>query len=181
MKRIQEIDEEDKDDEPSHNEPNEIPKNWFRIWEEKNVYDNSKNIRTTIIRIQNTTTKTKKLRIVIEEESDYSKHIINTDMEKFDPNSNWRKLPPSLVKFQATITSDNTLKAVGPSSLTSKTWTNESEQIDRYIIYEGELDGNETIKANILLRVDYENATNDHQNSIFIGKIKIYVDDELAE
>ena len=175
-------DEEDKDDEPSHNEPNENPKDWFDINEIDNIYDNSKNIRKTKIQIQNTTKKTKKLRIVIEEESDYSKHIINTDMEKFDPNSDWRKLPPSLVKFQATITSDNNpLKAVGPLSLTSNTWTNELDQIDRYIIYEGMLDGNETIEANILLRVDYENATNDHQNSIFIGKIKIYVDDELAE
>lgn len=172
-------DEEEKpeEDEPPEEEPNENPEDWFDIWEEKNVYDDSKNIRTTILGITNKTNKSKSLRITIEEvpDSDYLRHITNNDMNISEPYNEVRRLDPKFVKFYGRVNNIG----IKEDYLASKNIGTKNEP--KYLIYEGDIKPGPPVEVAISLKVDYEIVNNDQQNSVFIGTIRVYVDDKIVE
>ena len=51
-----------------------------------------------------------------------------------------------------------------------------NKKIDKetYILYEGVLDSGKNADITLGLWLDYDDITNDYQNSVFVGTIKIY-------
>lgn len=130
------------------------------INEAENKYNDAKNVEDTVFIIQNKNRKSKKLRITIQEVSDYAKY-------------NTSRLAPKFVKFQATI-GDNYIPA---TQLDQNSWV-DSDGVTNYIIYEGTIEASSRNRVALALYVDYANLDNSYQNKGFIGTIKIYVDDE---
>ena len=155
--------EEESEEKPTHDNPLENPGEGIYISEAENVYNDFKNVENTKFIIKNNNKKSKTLRITIEETLDYIKY-------------NTKRLEPKFVKFHATIGD----YYVPETTLTKNTWKDEEERIN-YVIYDGTIKARETIQVALSLSVNYEPLTNEHQNSAFIGTIRIYVEDEAEE
>lgn len=153
----------DPEDDPAHGGTNRNPGEGIYISEAEHVYNNSKNIENSTFIIKNNNTKSKVLRVTIEEVSDYRKY-------------NTSRLEPRFVKFQATV-GDNYIPA---TTLTQNTWIDE-EGTTNYIIYDGTLPAKSTQTVAIALYVDYTDLDNSYQNKGFIGTIKVYVEDDLED
>ena len=116
------------------------------------------------ITITNPTNKDLKYRLVIEETDDYSKY-------------NVKRLPADFVKYQIDVDYNNST----PKYLNNNIWTmgdilegGLKIEKDTYILYEGVIDAKSSVDINLSLWLDYENMTNENQNSAFIGTIKAY-------
>ena len=130
------------------------------VSEAENIYNDQKNIEDTTFIIRNDNTKSRTLRITIEEVSDYKKFKT-------------ARLLPRYVKFQATVGDEY----VSARALTSNTWNNSSGKVN-YVIYDGRIAAKSTVTVAVSLYVDYAELTNLYQNTGFIGTINIYVDDK---
>lgn len=148
---------EEKDEGTSHIPVN--PGEGIVITDAEYKYNDFKNIQNTMFIVKNKNTKSKKLRIVIEEVSNYSKY-------------NTSRLDPKYVKFQATVGDDY----VPATVLADNVWV-DSYNDTNYVIYDGILGAKATYNVAISLYVDYSLLDNSHQNKGFIGTIKVYVDD----
>ena len=135
----------------------EAPLEGMYVSEAENKYNETKSIEYTNFIIKNTSNKTKKFRIVIEEVSNYSKY-------------NATRLSPGYVKFQATV-GDNFVAA---TNLNNKTWTDENRKVN-YVIYDGSIGAKSTKEVALTLYVDYAELDNNEQDKAFIGTIKVYV------
>lgn len=151
------------EEQPGHGGINTNPGEGIYISEAENKYNDFKNIENTKFIIKNNNTKSKVLRITIEEVSNYTKY-------------NTTRLDPKYVKFQATI-GDNYIPA---TTLTNNTWTNEAGS-KNYILYDGTINAKETVNVALSLYVDYAELDNSQQNKGFIGTIRIYVEDEVED
>ena len=116
------------------------------------------------ITITNPTNKDLKYRLVIEETDNYSKY-------------NVKRLPADFVKYQVDVDYNNST----PKYLNNNIWTmgdilegGLKIEKDTYILYEGIIDAKSSVDINLSLWLDYENMTNENQNSAFIGTIKAY-------
>ncbi len=116
------------------------------------------------ITITNPTNKDLKYRLVIEETDNYSKY-------------NVKRLPADLVKYQIDVDYNNST----PKYLNNNIWTigdilegGLKIEKDTYILYEGIINAKSSVDINLSLWLDYENMTNENQNSAFIGTIKAY-------
>ena len=116
------------------------------------------------ITITNSTNKDLKYRLVIEETDDYSKY-------------NVKRLPADFVKYQIDVDYNN----ITSKYLNNNIWTmgdilegGLKIEKDTYILYEGVIDAKSSVDINLSLWLDYENMTNENQNSAFIGTIKAY-------
>ncbi len=154
-----EINDSNKENKPSHGGKN--PGEGIYISEAENKYNDFKNIEDTIFTIHNRNKQSKRLRIVIQEVSNYTKY-------------NTSRLDPRFVKFQMTV-GDNYVPA---TRLTENSWI-DSEENTTYIIYDGTIGASEKLKVALSLYVDYSELDNSYQNKGFIGTIKVYVDDEF--
>ena len=154
----EEPDEDDEVEEPIETPTPVNPGEGIYISEAENIYNDFKNVENTSFIIKNNNTKSKTLRIAIEEVSDYKKY-------------NTSRLDPKYVKFQATIGDDY----VPGTILSANTWV-DSDGVTNYIIYDGTIAAKSTVNVTIALYVDYSLLDNSHQNKGFIGTIKIYVD-----
>ena len=128
------------------------------VSEAENKYNKVKNIEDTTYMIRNDTSKSKKLRITIEESSNYNAYET-------------KRLDPKYVKFQATIGDEY----VPASRLVNNIWRDGTGKVN-YVIYEGKLNVKEKVTVALSLYVDYAELTNDYQNTGFIGTIHIYVE-----
>ena len=45
---------------------------------------------------------------------------------------------------------------------------------ETYILYEGTLESGKSSEVNLGIWLDYDDITNDYQDSVFVGTIKIY-------
>lgn len=157
--------ENDQDNDQDNNNENnnnndtekEDPLEGMYVSEAENKYNETKSIEYTNFVIKNTSNKTKKFRIVIEEVSNYSKY-------------NATRLSPGYVKFQATV-GDNFVAA---TNLNNKTWTDENRKVN-YVIYDGSIGAKSTQEVALTLYVDYAILNNSEQDKTFIGTIKVYV------
>lgn len=116
------------------------------------------------ITITNPTNKDLKYRLVIEETDNYAKY-------------NVKRLPVDFVKYQIDVDYNNST----PKYLNTNIWTmgdilegGLKIEKDTYILYEGIIDAKSSVDINLSLWLDYENITNENQNSAFIGTIKAY-------
>lgn len=116
------------------------------------------------ITITNPTNKDLKYRLVIEETDDYSKY-------------NVKRLPADFVKYQIDVNYNN----ITSKYLNNNIWTmgdilegGLKIEKDTYILYEGVIDAKSSVDIDLSLWLDYENMTNENQNSAFIGTIKAY-------
>lgn len=116
------------------------------------------------ITITNPTNKDLKYRLVIEETDDYSKY-------------NVKRLPADFVKYQIDVDYNN----ITSKYLNNNIWTmgdilegGLKIEKDTYILYEGVIDAKSSVDIDLSLWLDYENMTNENQNSAFIGTIKAY-------
>ena len=116
------------------------------------------------IKITNPTNKELKYRLVIEETEDYDKYSV-------------KKLSSKFVKYQVDVEYVNS----GIKYLDNKIWTIDDIlegglKIERptFILYEGLISPKSTVNVSLNMWLDYENMTNDEQNSAFIGTIKAY-------
>ena len=116
------------------------------------------------ITITNPTNKDLKYRLVIEETDNYSKY-------------NVKRLPTDFVKYQVDVDYNNST----PKYLNNNIWTigdilegGLKIEKDTYILYEGIINAKSSVDINLSLWLDYENMTNENQNSAFIGTIKAY-------
>ena len=116
------------------------------------------------ITITNPTNKDLKYRLVIEETDNYAKY-------------NVKRLPVDFVKYQIDVDYNNST----PKYLNTNIWTmgdilegGLKIKKDTYILYEGIIDAKSSVDINLSLWLDYENMTNENQNSAFIGTIKAY-------
>lgn len=153
----------DPEEDPAHGGVNRNPGEGIYISEAEHIYNESKNIENSTFIIKNNNTKSKVLRITIEEVADYRKY-------------NTSRLEPRFVKFQATV-GDNYIPA---TTLTQNTWIDESGTTN-YIIYDGTLPAKSTQTVALALYVDYSELDNSYQNKGFIGTIKVYVEDDLED
>ena len=128
------------------------------VSEAENKYNKVKNIEDTTFMIRNDSSKSKKLRITIEEISNYNAYQT-------------KRLDPKYVKFQATIGDEY----VPASRLVNNIWRDGTGKVN-YVIYEGKLNVKEKVTVALSLYVDYAELTNDYQNTGFIGTIHIYVE-----
>lgn len=146
---------------PSTPKPKPDPGEGIEISEAENIYNNFKNVENTKFIIRNKNNRSKRLRITIEEVSDYKKY--NTD-----------RLDPKFVKFQATVGDIY----VPETTLTTNTWRDSDNRVN-YIIYEGTVGAKSTSQVALSLYVDYAPLDNSYQNKGFIGTIRIYVDEDV--
>lgn len=116
------------------------------------------------ITITNPTNKDLKYRLVIEETDNYSKY-------------NVKRLPTDFVKYQVDVDYNNSI----PKYLNNNIWTmgdilegGLKIEKDTYILYEGIIEAKSSVDISLSLWLDYENMTNENQNSAFIGTIKAY-------
>ena len=116
------------------------------------------------ITITNPTNKDLKYRLVIEETDNYSKY-------------NVKRLPTDFVKYQVDVDYNNSI----PKYLNNNIWTmgdilegGLKIEKDTYILYEGIIEAKSSVNVSLSLWLDYENMTNENQNSAFIGTIKAY-------
>ncbi len=116
------------------------------------------------ITITNPTNKDLKYRLVIEETDNYSKY-------------NVKRLPADFVKYQVDVDYNNST----PKYLNNNIWTigdilegGLKIEKDTYILYEGIIEAKSSVNVSLSLWLDYENMTNENQNSAFIGTIKAY-------
>ena len=116
------------------------------------------------ITITNPTNKDLKYRLVIEENDNYSKY-------------NVKRLPTDFVKYQVDVDYNNSI----PKYLNNNIWTmgdilegGLKIEKDTYILYEGIIEAKSSVNVSLSLWLDYENMTNENQNSAFIGTIKAY-------
>lgn len=157
------IEEEKPPEEPDEDEKTETPEiinpgEGIYISEAENIYNEFKNVENTSFIIKNNNTKSKTLRIAIEEVSDYIKY-------------NTSRLDPKYVKFQATIGDSY----VPGTVLSANTWV-DSDEVTNYIIFDGVIGAKQTLKVTLSLYVDYSLLNNSHQNKGFVGTLKVYVD-----
>lgn len=150
----EEPDEDDKTETPEIVNPGE----GIYISEAENIYNEFKNVENTTFIIKNNNTKSKTLRIAIEEVSDYTKY-------------NTTRLDPKYVKFQATI-GDSYV----PGTVLSANPFEDSDGVTNYIIYDGVIGAKQTVNVTLALYVDYSLLDNSHQNKGFVGTLKVYVD-----
>lgn len=155
--------EEEKPEEPDVEEPSETPEivdpgEGIYISEAENIYNEFKNVENTTFIIKNNNTRSKTLRIAIEEVSDYEKY-------------NTSRLDPKYVKFQATIGD-----AYVPGTILSANTFVDSDGVTNYIIYDGVIGAKQTVNVTLALYVDYSLLDNSHQNKGFVGTLKVYVD-----
>lgn len=155
--------EEEKPEEPENKPPVETPEivdpgEGIYISEAENIYNDFKNVENTTFIIKNNNTKSKTLRIAIEEVSDYTKY-------------NTTRLDPKYVKFQATI-GDSYV----PGTVLSANPFEDSDGVTNYIIYDGVIGAKQTVNVTLALYVDYSLLDNSHQNKGFVGTLKVYVD-----
>lgn len=148
-------------DNPIPPQPKPDPGEGIYISEAENIYNDFKNVEDTKFIIKNNNNRKKRLRITIEEVSNYKKY--NTD-----------RLDPKFVKFQATVGD----MYVPETTLTKNTWRDSDNRVN-YIIYEGILEAKSTTQVALSLYVDYAPLDNSYQNKGFIGTIRIYVDEDL--
>lgn len=137
------------------------PGEGIEVSEVENIYNDFKNVEDTKFIIENKNRRSKRLRITIEEVSNY--RIYNTD-----------RLDPQFVKFQATIGDTY----VPPTTLTNNTWRDSNNRIN-YIIYEGVIGAVSKQQVALSLYVDYAPLDNSYQNKGFIGTIRIYVEEDV--
>lgn len=155
--------EEEKPVEPDEEPPIETPEiinpgEGIYISEAENIYNEFKNVENTTFIIKNNNTKSKTLRIAIEEVNDYDKY-------------NTSRLDPKYVKFQATVGD-----AYVPSTVLSVNKWVDSDNVTNYIIYDGVIGAKQSVNVTLALYVDYSLLDNSHQNKGFVGTLKIYVD-----
>lgn len=152
---VEEPEEDDKTETPQIN-----PGEGIYISEAENIYNEFKNVENTSFIIKNNNTKSKTLRIAIEEVSNYQKY-------------NTSRLDPKYVKFQATIGD-----AYVPGTVLSANTFVDSDEVTNYVIYDGVIGAKQTLKVTLSLYVDYSLLDNSHQNKGFVGTLKVYVDGE---
>lgn len=153
------IDDSKKENKPSHSGKGN-PGEGIYVSEAENRYNDFKNVESTVFVIKNNNSKSKVLRIVIQEVSNYGKY-------------NTSRLEPKFVKFQATIGDDY----VPASKLTDNTWV-DSNNVTSYVIYDGTIEAKDSVNVALSLYVDYSELDNSYQNKGFISTIKVYVEDE---
>ena len=153
----------EEDNKPGHGGGATNPGEGIYISEAENKYNDFKNIENTKFVIKNNNSKSKILRITIEEVDNYRKY-------------NTQRLEPKFVKFQATV-GDNYIPA---TTLTDNTWIDEDGKTN-YIIYEGTINAKESQQVALALYVDYAPLDNSYQNKGFIGTIRVYVEEEPIE
>ena len=138
---------DDKDKDNSGNNTTEgDPLEGMYVSEAETKYNDKKNIQYTKFLIQNTNSKPKRFRIVIEEVKDYSKY-------------NATRLEPKYVKYQALIGTT----FISNKRLVEDVWDNNGTVnyvIDNYILYEGTINAVSTIEVTITLFVDYSELDN---------------------
>ena len=143
---------------PPKTEDEYDPTEGIYVSEAENIYNKFRNIEDTTFIIRNDSDKRKKLRITIEEVSNYNKF-------------NTRRLEPKFVKFQATVGDEY----VSARKLTSNVWTN-SQGKKNYVIYDGRLGAKSSVTVALSLYVDYAELSNFYQNTGFVGTINVYVE-----
>lgn len=140
----------------------------IHVTKAEHKYDDPYSIQSTTFVIKNNNNRSRVLRIVLEEISDYTKYITDNGLEYMTQNG---RLEPRFVKFQATV-GDNYVPA---TVLNKNTWV-DSDGVNNYILYDGIIGAKETLNVAIALYVDYNLLGNSDQNKGFIGTIKVYVD-----
>lgn len=159
--------EEKPEEKPPHNNSLQNPAEYFDISEATHDYENdAKSIETTKFKIKNKTKESKKLRITIEEVENYIEYNTN-------------RLDPQFVIFSTTLMSDRG-GVDDYAKIAQKLIDHKLENTEReYLIYDGTISASETKTITLTLNVNYEDLTNDYQNTGFIGKIRVYVDTEI--
>jgi len=155
---------EDEQEDESEEGTTEIPIDpgeGIYITEAEHEYDDPLDVQSTTFVIKNDSTMNKKLRIVIEEISDYQKYNVS-------------RLEPQFVKFQSTVGDDY----VPATHLADNPWVDE-DGVTNYVIYDGILKAKSTVTVAISLYVDYSLLDNSHQNKGFLGTIKVYADADI--
>ena len=86
------------------------------------------------------------------------------------------KLNPIYLRYNLVVESDYLENQLFNKKLEIGTKLQGDTTIDKetYILYEGKLASGETAKANLGIWIDYDDITNDYQNSVFVGTIKVY-------
>ena len=156
-----ELEEEEDESEDGTTEIPIDPGEGIYITEAEHEYEDPLDVQSTTFVIKNDSTVNKKLRIVIEEISDYLKYDVS-------------RLEPKFVKFQSTVGDDY----VPATHLSDNLWVDESG-ITNYVIYDGILKAKSTVTVAISLYVDYSLLDNSHQNKGFLGTIKVYADADI--
>lgn len=114
------------------------------------------------ISLENTSGSKKNYIVVIEETTNYSKHDVN------------KVLSNDYIKYNIYV--NNTKSYNNKLNNNLKSDSKYSFDNNTYLLQEGQLESNNTIKLNIGMWVSYEDITNEYMDSAFIGTIKVYVE-----
>ena len=159
-----------------------IDKNGYRIVDSYQIiYDSDGNIKG-IFGEEDTNednSSTYGNNLVIENKGDYNIKFIVT-VEVSDNYNDYApvKLNPIYLRYNLVAGTDYLEKQSFTKQMEIGTVLQGGTKIEKetYILYEGLLESGKTAEVNLNIWLDYENITNEYQNSVFVGTIKIYAE-----